>query len=76
MLVIPPVSELKLAIPHIKINDFQGDLKAFSKELIRRLRQSIGTTIMSSFSSLPLFDSPIIAADGIFKYIEGMLSIQ
>jgi hypothetical protein len=76
MLVIPPISELKLAIPHLKINDFQGDFKAFSKELIRRLRQSIGTTIMSSFSSLPLFDSPIIAADGIFKYIEGMLSIQ
>jgi hypothetical protein len=76
MLVIPPISELKLAIPHLKITDFEGDPKAFSKELISRLRQSIGATIMSSFSSLPLFDSPIIAADGIFKYIEGVLSIQ
>lgn len=76
MLVIPPISELKLAIPHLKINDFEGPAKAFAKELLRLLRQSIGATIMSSLSSLPLFDSPVIAADGLFKYIEGMLSIQ
>jgi hypothetical protein len=45
------------------------------KSLIGKLRQSIGSTIANSFSSLSLFDSPIIAADGIFKYIEGMLTI-
>lgn len=76
MLLIPPISELKIAIPHLKINDFEGEAKQFAKELLKHLKQSIGSTIANSFSSLPLFDSPIIAADGIFKYIDGMLSIQ
>jgi hypothetical protein len=40
------------------------------------LKQSIGSAIANSFGSLPLFDSPIIAADGIFKYIEGVMSIK
>ena len=40
------------------------------------MKQSIGGTIANSFSALPFFDNPIIVIDSIFKYIDGMLSIQ
>ncbi len=31
---------------------------------------------MSSFSSISFFDSPVIAADGILRYISGIISIK
>ena len=46
------------------------------QELMNKLKQSIGSTIANSFSSLPIFDNPIIAIDGLFKYLEGILTIK
>ena len=76
MLLIPSISELKISIPHLKISEFTGEPKEFAKEVVGRLKQSIGSTIANSFSALPFFDNPIIVIDGLFKYIDGMLSIQ
>lgn len=76
MLLMPSISELKISVPHLKITDFTGQPKEFAKELVSKLKQSIGSTIANSFSALPFFDNPIIVFDGIFKYIDGMLSIQ
>ncbi len=76
MILIPSISELKISIPHFKITDFIGEPKQLAKEVVGRLKQSIGGTIANSFSALPFFDNPIIAFDGLFKYIDGMLSIQ
>ena len=76
MLIIPSISELKIALPHLQFDSFEGDKKQFLQQLKQKLRQSIGSTVLNALSSLPLFDSPVIAADGIYKYIDGMLSIQ
>jgi hypothetical protein len=63
-------------LPYIKIDDFEGEPKQFGKEILKHMKQSIGGTVLSSFSSVSFFDSPVIAADGIIRYISGVLSIQ
>lgn len=74
--MIPAVSELKIKIPAIEMKDFQGTDKELSKAILNKIKGNIGSTVISSLSSLSVLDSPVAAIDGVFQYLEAILMIN